>query len=259
MYQLPELAKVQGLAHGFSTRNEEGNQRYGPGNPKWCAIQNRATFIRKACPTIGTGFPFQVSVGITPFQKGFEEKVAIVSQADAGRGMTPGNSMPCEALVTDSPNLVFFIASADCAPGILYDRRKHVLALVHAGRESTIRRIPEKTLRVMREKFGTDSTDVVVGMGPGFRSHFLERLPARIANDSLWQMHCHSDGRRVFMNLFGYNRDCLMAAGVPDENIEECPFDTYERADLFFSCRRSRETGEPEGRHACAVGMLPKE
>jgi copper oxidase (laccase) domain-containing protein len=256
MYQLPELAKAPGLLHGISTR-ADGNQRYGPGNPKWCAIQNRTTFLRKVYPTI-TEFPFRISVGITPFQKGFEEKVEIVDQTDAGRGMTPGNSMPCEALVTGSPNVLLFIALADCIPVILFDPCRRVLALVHAGRESTVRRIPEKTLRVMWEKFGTNPANVIVGMGPGFRSHSLERLPAGIGDDALWNIHVRPNGHRTFlMDLFGYNRDRFMVAGVPEENIEECPLDTYERTDLFFSHRRSSETGEPEGRHACAVGMLP--
>lgn len=256
MYQLPMLARTKGLIHGFSTRDRggEGNQRYCLENPKWLAIQNRATFLRKVYPM--TGFPFGISVGITPFRKGFEEEVAVVGPADAGRGMTPGNSMPCEALVTGSPNLLLFIALADCVPAILFDPHKRVLALVHGGRESTIRRIPEKTLAVMRKQFHTDPADVVVGMGPGFRSHSVERLPAGIS-DPIWNAHIrHNENGTFGMNLFGYNNDRLVAFGVLEENIEECPHDTYVRADLFFSHRRSAETGEPDGRHACAVGMV---
>lgn len=258
VYQLPLLVGTPGLMHGFSTRDRggEGNQRYCPENPKWLAIQNRAVFIRKVCPTIIEEFPFQVSVGITPFQKGFEEEVAIVGPADAGRGMTPGNSMPCEALVTDSPNLLLFIAVGDCIPFVMFDPRRRVLGLVHGGRESTIRKLPEKMLTVMREQFHTDPADVVVGMGPGFRSHYVEQLPAGIS-DPIWDEHIRQNGRATFsMDLFGYTEDRLIAAGVPKGNIEKCPHDTYKRADMFFSHRRSLETGETDGRHACAVGMV---
>lgn len=258
MYRLPILAGITGLVHGFSTR-EEGNQRYGFADPKWRIIQNRTRFLRKVHPAADE-FPFMISVDMIPLQQDFEEEIMIVSSADAGRGMTPGsNAVRCEAMITCAPDLLLNLTNGDCIGVLMADPGKHCVALVHAGRESTIRRIPEKTLRVMKKEFGVDPANVIVGMGPGIRSYVLKRLPARISEDSLWQIHCHQHGRGFLVDLFGYNRDCLMAAGVPEEQIEECPYDTYARGDLFFSHYRSARTGEPEGRHACAIGMTPAE
>lgn len=253
MYQLPMFADKPGLMHGFSTR-ADGNQRYGLGDPKWRVIQNRSTFLQKVHPT-ETGFLFRISVGMLPFQQGLEEEIVIVGPVDAGRGMVPENNIKCEALVTNTPDMLLFCHFGDCIPIILYDQRRRVLALVHGGRESTIRRLPEKTLGVMKKKFHTDPSDVIVGMGPGFRSHSVERLPSGIS-DPIWNAHIRQNEHRAFfMNLFGYNNDRLIASGVPEENVEECPYDTYTCTD-YFSHRRSAETGEKEGRHACAVGMV---
>lgn len=254
VYQLPLLAGCSGLSHGFSTK-KAGNQKYG-GLPKHQLILNNVGFLRHICPE-DAGYPLGVSVRMLPLRPGFEEEIVIISSADAGRGMASEGAIPCEGMVTDSPNLFLFITVGDCIPTILFDQRRSVLALVHGGRESTIRRIPEKTLRVMREKFHTDPADVIVGMGPGFRSHFLERLPTSIGNDALWDVHIRPNGHKTFfMDLFGYNNDRLVASGVPEENIEECPYDTYTEADMYFSHRRSLETKETDGRHACAVGMV---
>lgn len=252
MYQLPQLVAIPGLLHGIST-HEEGNQGFNFG-PKWQVIENRAKFIRNVRPMF-SGFPFQVTVGMSPLQRGFEEEIRIVGPGDAGRGMDGRRDAPGEAMVTNAPNIMLYLCVADCIPLIIHDPRRHILALVHAGRESTIRRIPEKALRVMKDQFGVDPSDAVVGMGPGLRSHILERLPARISNDSLWQMHCHQDERGFLVDLFGYNRDCFIAAGVPEEQIEECPADTFTDP-RFFSHRRP---AEPEGRHAAVVGMMPTE
>jgi len=252
MYQLSMLARIKDLAHGFSTRTD-GNQRYGLGEPAWKVSEHRDMFLRRI---LTAAFPFRDAVAMIALQPEFEEEIVIVGAADAGRGMaSTSKAVPCEALVTDTPNLTLFLTVGDCPPAILFDPRRRVLALVHAGRESTIRRIPEKTLQVMRDKFGTDPADVIVGMGPGFRSHSVERLPSGIS-DPLWNIHISPNGHGTFlMDLFGYNEDRLVAAGVPEEQIEACPHDTYTCAD-YFSHRRSAETGEKKGRHACAVVMV---
>ena len=256
MYQLPMLAKVPGLMHGFLT-HKEGNQGYGFGDPRWRVIENRAQFLRAVCPTRDE-FPFLSSVCMAPLQKGHEEEIRIVGPGDVGRGMDGRRDVPCEAMVTDSPNILLYLAVADCLPVILLDPQKGILALVHAGRESTLRKIPVKTIRMMQEKFKVDPADVLVGMGPGIRSYILQRLPAGLNDDSLWQTNCHPARRGFLLDLHGYNRDPLISAGVPEEQIEECPNDTFTDPQ-FFSHRRSSETGDPEGRHACAVGMVPIE
>lgn len=255
MYQLPMFVGKQGIMHGFSTR-ADGNQRHGLGEPAWKVSEHRDLFLRRVSK-VAHPFPFRVSVEMVALRPGFEETVVIVGATDAGRGMTStsNNAVPCEAMVTGSPNLFLYLTVGDCIPIILFDPRRRVLALIHGGRESTIRKLPEKTLAVMRKQFRTDPADVIVGMGPGFRSHSLERLPSGIS-DPIWNAHIRQNGHRAFfMNLFGYNNDRLVASGVPEENIDECPFDTYTCTD-YFSHRRSAETGEKEGRHACAVGMV---
>lgn len=254
VYQLPLLAGTPGLSHGFSTR-KEGDQRSKGTQPKRELIRNQAAFLRQVCPK-EAGYPLGVAVRMLPLQPGLEEEIVIVSSVDAGRGMAASEAVSCEAMVTDSPNVFPYIALADCVPVILFDPRRRVLALVHGGRGSTVRKLPEKTLAVMRKQFRTDPADVIVGMGPGFRSHWVEWWPAGIS-DPIWNAHIRPNGNRtLLMDLFGYNNDRLVASGVPKENIDECPHDTYKRPDLFFSHRLFSEIGGIDGRHACAVGMV---
>ena len=55
---------------------------------------------------------------------------------------------------------------ADCVPILLYDPRRHVLGLAHAGWRGTVGKIAAETVRTLTEAFGTDPADIVAGIGP---------------------------------------------------------------------------------------------
>lgn len=58
------------------------------------------------------------------------------------------------------------VLAADCVPVLMYDPRVRVIAAVHAGWRGTVGRITAKTVERMREEFGCDPRDVIVGIGP---------------------------------------------------------------------------------------------
>lgn len=261
MHRLLTLeAMVPWLVHGFSTKIH-GNQGFGLGCPAWEIITNRAEVLRKVYP-FRNDFPFRFTVGMTPRQTGCEEEIAIVGPQHAGLGIGPGMDpetiFPCEAMITDSPDFLLFLAPGDCIPIIVAscDPRHPAIGLVHAGRESTVRNIPVKTVNRISENFGVRLQDIIVGMGPGIRSYHLQYFAPYKGSDPLWRECCRETEDGLSIDLFGYNRLSLMRAGVPPENIEECYFDTFTDPEFFSHCR-SAKTGEPEGRHAAVVGMMP--
>lgn len=287
MEQLPWLATVGntlGLHHAFSTV-VEGNQGFGFGSAA-AVVKNRDRFLRAAreaadallssharmnrgalpragrYPAVGGLSAFYLSKGawMVPMRAGCEEVISVVGPTEAGRGaMAPDSGPLGEAMITTSSGIHLGVASADCAPVIIFDPVRRALALVHAGRESTVREICGKTVKRLVE-LGTDPRDLVVGIGPGIRkeSYLLQTFAPAADAVSAWRQNnrCVIMTEGVLLDLPGRNRDILVERGVPPGNIEVSPANTFLDKQ-FFSHRRTKATGDPEGRHACVVWMAP--
>ena len=85
--------------------------------------------------------------------------------ADAPRG-TREHLGKADALVTDRPEVTLFLRFADCVPILLYDPRRRVVGLVHAGWKGTLLKIPAQAVRVMIDRYGCRPADILAGIGP---------------------------------------------------------------------------------------------
>lgn len=266
MYILPQLGKITGVLHAFSTV-EEGNQGFGFDNPDQCIIENRKLLFQRAGSYWGAPMPFERAASLVAMRPGYEETIVFADESHAGRGITTtGGEVFGEAIITDS-ELPLYLAIGDCYPIIMVDtggpRRR--LALVHAGRESTVRRIAEKVISAMKGVYGTDPADLLVGFGPGIRqdSYKLAHFN-HAADDERWvtRSFVRETEGGVLVDLLGYNimlltEDCK----VPRENIFVAPYDTYHAtalggATMFSSHRRAKDTGEPESRFGVVVRIV---
>ncbi len=72
-----------------------------------------------------------------------------------------------DALVTNRPNLLLAILTADCVPVLVADTRRRVVAAFHAGWRGTLARIVERGIGTMRLQFGSKPKDLIAGIGPG--------------------------------------------------------------------------------------------
>ena len=71
-----------------------------------------------------------------------------------------------DALITDQKKVVLCVKYADCIPLLLYDPNKGVIASIHSGRTGTESNITGKTVRSIKEHFGSDPEHLQVAMGP---------------------------------------------------------------------------------------------
>ena len=167
-------------------------------------------------------------------------RVAVVTAADIGRGaLALADTLPgIDALVCNIPGVPLLLFFADCVPVLLADRQTGAVGLAHAGWRGTVAQIAAKTLSRMQREFGTCSEDVLVGIGPsigaccyevddlvrnqasGYEGFFTPTLPGKYQLD-----------------LWGYNRQLLLEAGVPEENIHIAGVCTNDNVELFCSYR----------------------
>jgi YfiH family protein len=163
-----------------------------------------------------------------------------------------------DAMVTDRPNLLLGILTADCAPVLFADRNAVVVGAAHAGWRGAIAGITDSTIEAM-ERLGARRENIHAAVGPciaqpsyeideAFRARFIEDDP-----DNARFFVTGAAGKPHF-DLEAYVVHRLIAAGI--DEVEALNLDTYGDADRFYSYRRSTHRGEADyGRQLSAIGI----
>lgn len=165
--------------------------------------------------------------------------IAVVGEDDAGQ-MQAG----CDGMVTDTVGLPLMLVFADCTPILLYDRRRHVLGICHAGWRGTVNGAAGAALWAMQAAFSTDPADVMACIGPSIGpasyevgDEVLALASAKLAHADILFDYPNGPQANPHFNLWLANRTQLTAAGVPDEQIEVAGIDTATNTHDLFSHR----------------------
>lgn len=161
-----------------------------------------------------------------------------------------------DAIATNLPGVCIGVSTADCIPVLLYDRKHHVGAAIHAGWRGTVARIAEQTVRRLTDIYDCEPSDLRAVIGPGISLQSFE------VGDEVWQAFAdaifdmaaisrlypvvstgYTDGdgspsEKWHIDLPGCNRRQLLKAGLLAGNIIDSGICTYQRYDDFFSARR---------------------
>ena len=178
------------------------------------------------------------------------DRVARVGAPDAGSTLEA-----TDALITDTPGLLLLLRFADCVPVWLYDPRRRVVGLAHAGWQGTARCIAAKTVCAMGETFGSRPEDIRAGLGPAIGpccyevgSDVIEAL--RVAVTDVEGLLGDRSTGTAHLDLWEANAVQLRAVGV--SHIEKADICTSCHVDAFYSHRR--EEGRT-GRFAVVAGL----
>jgi len=163
---------------------------------------------------------------------------------DRGKGVvTPKDEMPADGLMTDVPGVVLVTGHADCVPLFALDPVHRAVALSHSGWRGTVRRMGMHTVEAMKEAFGTEAEDLIVGIGPSIcrdcyqvgedvaaavRDSFSKEDTGRIITAGEEKYH---------MDLWKANEIIFREAGVSEENIHVTDICTACNTDFLFSHR----------------------
>lgn len=159
-----------------------------------------------------------------------------------------------DAIISNVPDVIMGISTADCIPVLVYDPEHHAAAAIHAGWKGTLKRIVEKSLGKMQETFATNPAKCLAAIGPGISLESFEvgdEVGETFVNEGfdiekvslrLPKMNVShpTDERRLHLDLKEINRCQLLSLGVLAENIEVSPIDTYTDG-RFFSARREQK------------------
>ena len=173
-----------------------------------------------------------------------------------GGTAVPANRPEADALVSNSAIVAVAVRVADCVPLLIADRRHTVVAAVHAGWRGTAARVAVAAVEAMSREFGSQPADLIAAIGPsigaccyevgtelvdafaaaGHERYLIDRWflappPRRGSHERA----------TLRLDVVGANRDQLVLAGVPEEQIHLSGLCTAMHLDVFTSYRAEKE------------------
>ena len=148
----------------------------------------------------------------------------------------PEESPTVDALITDKPHLKLAVKTADCAPILIADTKKHLIAAIHAGWKGAFQGVIENTILKMIE-LGGDPQNMVAGVGPHLQIQNFEISPQMHALFPKTESHFFTEeNNKIHFDFDAYVIHRLKRAGVGV--VESVGEDTYSNPQ-YNSYRRS--------------------
>lgn len=163
-----------------------------------------------------------------------------------------------DGMVTDRPNLLLGILTADCTPVLLADHHAVVVGAAHAGWRGALAGVTDSTIEAM-ERLGARREHIHAAVGPciaqqsyevddAFRARFAKADPDNV------RFFVPGPAGKPHFDLEAYVVHRLIAAGI--DEIEALNLDTYADDQRFYSYRRATHRGEADyGRQLSAIGI----
>jgi len=132
------------------------------------------------------------------------------------------------------------VLTADCAPLIIYDPKKIVVSVVHAGWKGAYKGIVQKVVNYLVKK-GSKRKDLVSVIGPSIsvssyevKNDFYKKFLKQSKKNKVFFKLIR---KRMFFDLKKYITNQLLRLGI--KKIEVINKDTFKLKNTYFSARRS--------------------
>ncbi len=172
-----------------------------------------------------------------------------------------GDMVYCDAIVSNTENVLAGVKTADCVPVLLGDPTTGAFAAVHAGWRGTLAEVATRALTQMTGEYGTKPSDIWVAIGPAAGSccyevgrEVIDSFSSKFPSQDIFT---ETRADHACVDLLASNRTQLLAAGVEASRIKIAPLCTMCRTDLFFSYRREKNVHGKVGRLMSVIGRLP--
>ena len=165
-----------------------------------------------------------------------------------------------DGVISTQEKQAVWVASADCTPVLIGDRKTKQVSAIHAGWRGTAKRIVPEGINIFLER-GSELKDLVIALGPAISGKVYQvsedvaiEVGVSLKNidtsqsilDALHSMsnsplnHDDEEGK-VRLDVRTINWLQLQEMGFHDEQIAIAPYCTYQQPEYFFSYRRTQE------------------
>lgn len=158
----------------------------------------------------------------------------------------PQESFKGDSFITQQKNIPLVVKVADCQGILIYDPKTESIAAIHVGWRSLALNIIGKTIQKMRDAFGSNPEDLLVGISPSLGPCCAEFGDPK--NELPNSIHPYIKGK--YVDLWLVSLEQLKKAGVPENQIEIIKECTKCKPEQYFS-HRNADTG----RMAVFIGL----
>ncbi|MFT3738979.1 MAG: peptidoglycan editing factor PgeF [Breznakibacter sp.] len=164
-------------------------------------------------------------------------QVVVIDQNTIGRPT-------CDAMVTNIPDRVLMVLTADCVPIVFIDENKSAIGVAHAGWKGTTLQVANKTVEAMQHHYGSNIDDIRVWMGPCIQHccyHVGNEVISQIRGSVNDVAQCADQlNGQWFLDLHKANRLQLQSIGVKGNNIHISSECTYCNNKSYYSYRAEK-------------------
>ncbi|WP_247747541.1 peptidoglycan editing factor PgeF [Alkalihalobacillus sp. BA299] len=183
-----------------------------------------------------------------------------VTSDDCGKGGRTLESAikGIDGLYTKEQDILLVSLYADCVPLYFYSSKHHMIGLAHAGWKGTVSQIGPKMIESWTTNEGINASDILVTIGPAIcqKEYEVDTNVIKAVDDVLPSIeerpYQPSRPGHYLLDLKKLNKQLLINAGVPKENIQISQYCTASNTELFFSHRK--ESGKT-GRMMSFIGL----
>ena len=150
------------------------------------------------------------------------------------------NKLTGDALITNKKNTAIAVLTADCAPILMHDENKNMIAAIHAGWKGAYKGIVEKVVKFMIKK-GCSAQNITAVIGPCISVNSYQ-----VKKDFIKKFILKNKKNKVFFNkikdkdYFNLNKYIyFQIKRLKIKKIDIIKKDTFIAKNNFFSARRS--------------------
>jgi polyphenol oxidase len=247
-----KLSKFKNITHGFF--NKLGGKSHGIYKSLNCGLgsadkkKNVLDNLKTVSKRIGSKF----------------EKIVLLNQIHSNKlyfidknFKTKKNRITGDAIITDQQKIPLGILTADCAPILIFDKKKHIISAIHAGWKGAYKGIIQKVVLFMIKK-GCEPKNMTAVIGPSikmknyqvkqdFKKKFLSK---NIKNKFFFK----EIKNIIYFDLRKYILFQLKILKIGSTDIINK--DTFDAKNNFFSARRSISRKESDYGRNISIIML---
>ena len=145
-----------------------------------------------------------------------------------------------DAIITDQKKTPIAVLTADCVPILIYEKKKNMIAAVHAGWRGAYKDIIKKVIDFMTNK-GCKKKHMIAAIGPSIqqksydvKEDFMKRF---IKKDIKNKIFFKKKKSMIYFNLPNFVISQLKLNKIT--KIDAIKIDTFDKKNNFFSARRS--------------------
>ena len=149
-------------------------------------------------------------------------------------------SLNADAIITEKKKFPIGILTADCVPILIFDKKRNMIAAIHAGWRGAYKGIVQKVIRFMLNK-GCQRKNMIVAIGPAislknyevknqFKAKFIKKDKKNIK-------FFKNKKNKIFFDLPNYVKKQVKLNLI--KNVNLLNIDTFSEKNNFFSARRS--------------------